>query len=118
MYCCFVPLTQHRAAASLKRTTVKHVCGNATGQPESGISASVHNGRAGEGGGGGNRPAVLGELGVPAPASDPEPEGKRNAAGADEGDEERALLPPAADQDQPTGQPLSPDQRKSPQTSS
>lgn len=98
--------------------SVKHVCRHATGQSEPGVPASVHNGRAGEGGGDRNQSAVLGELGVSPPASDPEPEGKREPEDEDEGDEERALLPQAADQDQPAGQPLHPEQSKHPQTTS
>lgn len=95
---------------------MKHVHRHAAGQPEPGVAAAVHHGRAGEGGGGGNQPAFLGELGVSPPAPNPEPEGKRGAEDEDEGDEERALLPQAADQDQPAGEPLLSGPRKRPQT--
>lgn len=95
---------------------MNHVHGRGAGRPEPGEPAPVHHGRAGEGGGGGDQSAVLGELGVPPPASDPQPEGERSPEDEDEGGEERALLPPPADQDQPAGQPLLPDPRKCPQT--
>lgn len=67
---------------------MKHVYKHAAGQPEPGVTAFVHNGRAGESGGGGDQPVVLGELGVSAPAFNPEPEGKRNPEDEDESDEE------------------------------
>lgn len=95
---------------------MKHVYGHGPGQPEPGVPAFVHNGRAGEGGGDGNQSAVLGELSVSPAASHPEPEGERSPEGEDEGDEERALLPQAADQEQPAGQPLLSHQRNPPQT--
>lgn len=97
---------------------MKHVRRHAAGQSEPGVPAFVHNGRAGEGGGDGNQSAVLGELGVSPAAVVPEPEGKRNPEAEDEGNEERALLPQAADQDEPAGQPLfpHPHPRKHPQT--
>lgn len=41
---------------------VKHVFQFDAGQPESGVTAYVHNGRAGESGGGGDQPAFLREL--------------------------------------------------------
>lgn len=67
---------------------MKYVHRHGARQPESGVSAFVHHGRAGQSGGNGNQSAVLGELGVPPPAFDPEPEGKRNSEDEDEGDEE------------------------------
>lgn len=96
---------------------MKHVYEHAAGQPEPGVAAFVRNGRAGEGGGGGDRPVVLGELGVSAPAFNPEPEGKRSPEDEDEGDEERALLPQTADTDEQAGQPLFSRQSKRAQTS-
>lgn len=95
---------------------MKHVYKHAPRQPESGVAAFVYNGRVGESGGGRDQPVVLGELVVSAPAFNPEPEGKRSPEDEDEGDEERALLPQAADQDQPAGQPLLSTQGKHPQT--
>ncbi len=67
---------------------MQHVFTHAAGQPEPGVPASVHHGRAGEGGGDGNQSAVLGELLVSPPAFNPEPEGKRSPEDEDEGDEE------------------------------
>lgn len=67
---------------------MKHVRGHAAGKPEPGVPASVHHGRAGESGGVRNQSAVLGELGVPPPAFNTEPEGKREPEDEDEVDEE------------------------------
>lgn len=96
----------------------KHVDRHAAGKHHSGISASVHHGRVGKNGGGGNQSALLGELVVSLHATDPESERKRSPEDADERDEERALLPPAADQEQPTWEPLFSLKRKRPQTTS
>lgn len=67
---------------------MKYVGRHGTGRPKPGVSALVHNGRAGEGGGDGNQSSVLRELDVPSPAIDPEPERERNPEDEDEGDEE------------------------------
>lgn len=73
---------------NLGGSKVKHVHKHATGEPESGVTAFVHYGRAGESGGGRNQPAVLGELGVSPSAFNPELEGKRKPEDEDEGYEE------------------------------
>lgn len=91
------------ANTNLGLSKVKHVHKHASEQPESGVPAFVHHGRAGESCGVGNRSAVLRELGVYPSASNPEPEGKRSPEDEDEGDEERAVLPPATNQDKQTG---------------
>lgn len=87
--CCpFCKLTQ-RLCRAFPNTIIgcsglKHVYK----QPEPRVTASVHHGRVGESGGDGNQSAVLRELGVAAPAFNPEPEGKRSPEDEDEGDEE------------------------------
>lgn len=96
---------------------IKDGCTFAFGQFESGDAAFVHNGRAGEGGCGGDQSVVLGELRGAAPALNPEPAGERQSADEAEADEERALLPEAADPSSTTLKPLC-TENKYPQTAS
>lgn len=74
--------------ACLGGSKVKHVYRHAAGKHQSGISASVHNGRVGKNGGDGNQSALLGELGVSLHTADPESERKRSHEEEDERDEE------------------------------